>query len=56
MIQGEGRAQVFLDRVSFDAMVRTVKNERLFVDKDILEINDPVRLRRDAREYFREIG
>ena len=55
VIQGESHAQVFLDREKFDAMVRTVKNEKLFVDTEILDLVDPVKPRRDARDYLRTI-
>ena len=55
VIQGESHAQVFLDREKFDAMVRTVKNERLSVDSTVLDLVDPVKPRRDAREYLRSI-
>lgn len=55
VIQGESHAQVFLDRVKFDAMVRTVKNERLSLSDDVLEIDDPVRPRRDAKDFLKSI-
>lgn len=55
VIQGESHAQVFLDREKFDAMVRTVKGERLSVASDVLDLEDPVKPRRDAREYLRMI-
>lgn len=55
VIQGESHAQVFLDREKFDAMVRTVKNERLTIDHSVLDLVDPVKPRRDAREYLRSI-
>jgi hypothetical protein len=55
VIQGESHAQVFLDREKFDAMVRTVKNEKLTVDSSILDLVDPVKPRRDARDYLRMI-
>lgn len=55
VIQGESRAQVFLDREKFDAMVRTVKNEKLTVESSILDLGDPVKPRRDARDYLRMI-
>jgi len=55
VIQGESHAQVFLDREKFDAMVRTVKNERLTIEDSVLDLVDPVKPRRDAREYLRSI-
>lgn len=55
VIQGESHVQVFLDRDKFDEMVRTVKRERLTIDSDTLELIDPVKLRRDAREYLQNI-
>lgn len=55
VIQGESHAQVFLDREKFDAMVRVVKNEKLSVDTSILDLVDPVKPRRDARDYLRTI-
>ena len=47
--------QVFLDREKFDAMVRTVKNEKLTVESSVLDLVDPVKPRRDARDYLRTI-
>lgn len=44
-----------MDREKFDAMVRTVKNEKLTVDSSILDLVDPVKPRRDARDYLRMI-
>lgn len=55
VIQGESHVQVFLDREKFDAMVRTVKNEKLTVDNEVLDLVDPVKPRRDARDYLRTI-
>lgn len=55
IIQGESHAQVFLDRVQFDALVRTVKSERLFVDDETMDLVDPVAPRREAREYLKKI-
>ena len=55
VIQGESHVQVFLDRVKFDAMVRTVKNERLSLSDDVLEIDDPVKPRRDAKDFLKSI-
>ena len=55
VIQGESRVQVFLDREKFDTMVRTVKNEKLTVESSVLDLVDPVKPRRDAREYLRMI-
>ncbi|MCI9178960.1 MAG: ATP-binding protein [Lachnospiraceae bacterium] len=55
VIQGESHAQVFLDREKFDAMVRTVKNEKLTIESSILDLMDPVKPRRDARDYLRMI-
>ena len=55
VIQSESHVQVFLNREDFDAMVRTVKSEKLRVNADILNKNDPVKLRRDAREYLKNI-
>lgn len=55
VIQGDGHVQVFLNREKFDAMVRTVKNERLTVDSSVLDMVDPVKPRRDARDYLRMI-
>ena len=55
VIQGESRVQVFLDREKFDAMVRTVKNEKLTVESSVLDLVDPVKPRRDARDYLRTI-
>lgn len=55
VIQGESHAQVFLDREKFDAMVRAVKSEKLSVDTSILDLVDPVKPRRDARDYLRTI-
>lgn len=55
VIQGESHAQVFLDREKFDAMVRTVKNEKLTIDIETLDLVDPVKPRRDARDYLRTI-
>lgn len=55
VIQGESHAQVFLDREKFDVMVRTVKNEKLTVESSVLDLVDPVKLRRDARDYLRMI-
>ncbi len=55
VIQGESGKQVFLDRESFDAMVKTVKSKKLRVDEDILEIQDPVKPRRDARDLLRNV-
>ena len=36
-------------------MVRMVKNEKLTVDSSILDLVDPVKPRRDARDYLRMI-
>lgn len=36
-------------------MVRTVKNERLTIDHSVLDLVDPVKPHRDAREYLRSI-
>jgi len=55
IIQGESHAQVFLNRVDFDAMVREVKNDRLTVDSNVLDLIDPVKSRRDSREYLKSI-
>lgn len=55
VIQGESHAQVFLDREKFDAMVRTVKSEKLTVESSVLDLVDPVKPRRDAREFLRMI-
>ena len=55
IIQGESHTQVFLDREKFDAMVRTVKNENLTVEFSVLDIIDPVKPRRDARDFLRTI-
>jgi len=55
IIQGESHAQVFLNRVEFDAMVRQVKNERLTMDMNALDLVDPVKPRRDARDYLKVI-
>lgn len=55
VIQGESHTQVFLDREKFDAMVRIVKNEKLTVESSILDLVDPVKPRRDARDYLRII-
>ena len=55
VIQGESHAQVFLDRVKFDAMVRVVKNERLSLSDDVLAIDDPVKPRRDAKDFLKSI-
>ena len=55
VIQGESHAQVFLDREKFDAMVRKVKNERLSLPDDVLEIDDPVKPRRDAKDFLKSI-
>ncbi len=55
IIQGDSHAQVFLDREKFDAMVRTVKNEELTVEPSVLDIIDPVKPRRDARDFLRTI-
>jgi len=51
----DSHAQVFLDREKFDAMVRTVKNEELTVEPSVLDIIDPVKPRRDARDFLRTI-
>lgn len=55
VIQGESHAQVFLDREKFDAMVRTVKSEKLTIESSVLDLVDPVKPRRDARDYLRMI-
>jgi len=55
IIQGESHAQVFLDRVQFDALVRNVKSERLSVDDETMDLVDPVAPRREAREYLKKI-
>ena len=55
VIQGESHTQVFLDREKFDAMVRTVKNEKLMVESSVLDLVDPVKPRRDARDFLRMI-
>lgn len=55
VIQGESHVQVFLDREKFDSMVRFVKNERLSIKDDILNLVDPVKPRRDARDFLRNI-
>lgn len=55
VIQGESHAQVFLDREKFDAMVRTVKSEKLTIESSVLDLVDPVKPRRDARDYLRVI-
>lgn len=55
VIQGESHAQVFLDRERFDAMVRTIKNEKLMVESSVLDLVDPVKPRRDARDFLRMI-
>lgn len=55
VIQGESHVQVFLDRDQFDAMVRTVKNEKLSLDTATLDLVDPVKPRRDSRDFLRSI-
>lgn len=55
IIQGESHAQVFLDRDQFDAMVRSVKSEKLTVDDTSMDLVDPVKPRREARDYLRSI-
>lgn len=55
VIQGESHIQVFLDRVKFDAMVRRVKNERLSLSDDELELDDPIKPRRDAKDFLKSI-
>lgn len=55
VIQSESHAQVFINRDEFDAMVRTVKNEKLTIDAATLDLVDPVKQRRDARDYLRSI-
>lgn len=55
VIQGESHAQVFLDRIAFDAMVRSVKNERLTLSDAVLGIGDPVKPRRDAKDFLKSI-
>ena len=55
IIQAESHVQVFLDREKFDAMVKTVKNEKFFIEKSVLDVIDPVKPRRDARDFLRNI-
>lgn len=55
VIQGESHIQVFLDRAKFDAMVRMVKNERLALSDEELGIDDPVKPRRDAKDFLKSI-
>ena len=55
IIQGGGHTQVFLDREKFDAMVKTIKKEKLTVESSDLDLVDQVKLRRDARDYLRMI-
>ena len=44
-----------MNREKFDAMVRTVKNENLNVEFSVLDIIDPVKPRRDTRDFLRTI-
>lgn len=46
---------MFLDREKFDAMVRTIKSEKLTIESSILDLVDLVKPRRDARDYIRMI-
>lgn len=55
VIQGESHMQVFLDRDKFDSMVRAVKNEKLTLDTATLDLVDPVKPRRDTRDFLRSI-
>lgn len=55
VIQAESHEQVFLNREQFDAMVRVVKSERLTMPFADLSIVDPVKPRRDAREFLQSI-
>lgn len=55
LIQAESHTQVFLDRERFDAMVRQVKNEQLSIEPDVLALVDPVKPRRDARDFLKSI-
>lgn len=55
VIQAESHEQVFLNREQFDAMVRAVKSERFTMPSVDLAIVDPVKPRRDAREFLQSI-
>ncbi len=56
LIQGiQKSSQVFLDYIEFDKEVRKIINSKLKVDKEVLEKNDPIKLRRDSREYLLKI-
>lgn len=56
LIQGDRKSsQVFLDRVEFNKVFRDVKNTKLQMDESELRLYDPVRPRRDSREYLQKI-
>ena len=56
LIQGDRKSsQVFLDRVEFNKVFRDVKNTKLQMANTELELIDPVRPRRDSREYLQKI-
>ena len=55
VIQAESHEQVFLNREQFDAMVRVVKSERLAIPSSAFDLIDPVKPRREAREFLRSI-
>lgn len=56
LIQGDRKSsQVFLDRVEFDKVFREIKNDNLQMKEIDLQLFDPVRPRRDSREYLQKI-
>ncbi|QUF82106.1 ATP-binding protein [Clostridium butyricum] len=56
LIQGiQKSSQVFLDYAEFEKEVSRILNNKLKVDKEVLKKSDPVKLRRDSREYLLKI-
>lgn len=56
LVQGNQKSsQVFINEVEFAKALKKVKNKKLKFDDVTLQLYDPVRLRRDSREYLQKI-
>lgn len=56
LVQGNTKSsQVFINEVEFMKAVKEVKASKLMMDRDVLELYDSVKLRRDSREYLQKI-
>lgn len=56
LIQGDRKSsQVFVDKIEFNKVVREIKSNKMVVADEVLQLFDPVRPRRDSREYLQKI-